>query len=107
MNSTYTNATSFVIRSENEVPRHLAERQPFFLGNTEMILRHPLEDVVADDGRVIMAGAIDFQTQINAGLLTDACDPSEIFKPDLRGTHRFRCVYDPEIQRGVKETKAG
>lgn len=107
MNFTDTNTTSFVTRSENELPRHLVQRQPFILDSMEMILRHRLEDVVADDGRVIMAGAIEFQTQINAGLLTDVCDPNELYKPDLRGTHRFRCVYDPEIQRGVKETKAG
>lgn len=107
MDSNHTEATSFVVCSENDLPRHLALRQPFSLGNTEMILHHPLEEVVADDGRVIMAGAIEFQTQVHAGLLTDVCDPSELYKPDLRGTHRFRCVYDPEIQRGVKETRAG
>ncbi|MGH7774159.1 MAG: DNA sulfur modification protein DndB [Candidatus Binatia bacterium] len=99
--------TSFVIRSDNELPRHLAQRQPFILANTEMILRYALQDVVANDGRVIMAGAIEFQTQINAELLADVCDPKELYRPELGDTLRFRCVYDPEIQRGVKETKEG
>jgi hypothetical protein len=51
-----------------------------------------------------MAGAIEFQTQITPGRLTDVCDPDELYKPELRSTHRFRCVYDPEIQRGIKES---
>ncbi len=105
MHSIHTHATSFVVRWDNELPRHLTERKPFLLENTDMIFRYPPSDVVAEDGRVIMAGAIDFQTQINARLLTDVCDPNELYRSELRATHRFRCVYDPQIQRGVKETK--
>jgi hypothetical protein len=107
MNFMRTTATSFVIRSNNELPRHLAQRHAFSLGSTEMILRYPLQEVVADDGRVTMAGAVEFQTQVNAQLLTDVCDPKELYRPELQETHRFRCVYDPEIQRGVKETQEG
>jgi len=54
-----------------------------------------------------MAGAIEFQTQITPGQLTDICDPFEIYTPDLTQTTRFRSVYDPEIQRGEKEVKGG
>lgn len=107
MNSTYPYASSYVIRWESELPGHLTHRQPFRLEDTDMILRYPHSDVIAEDGRILMAGAIEFQAQIHAGLLTDICDPNELYRPELRSTHRFRCVYDPEIQRGVKETKAG
>jgi hypothetical protein len=108
MNSIYSPvATSFVVRTDSEIPSHLLQRQPFCLSNTEMILRLPREDVVADDGRVIMAGGVEFQTQVDAAFLVDVCDPNELYKPELRGTQRFRCVYDPHIQRGLKETKAG
>ena len=54
-----------------------------------------------------MAGAIEFQTQITPSLLTDLCDPDEIFNPDMQSTHRFRSVYDPNIQRVIKDTKSG
>ncbi len=101
-------ASSFVVASESLIPRHLTQRQPFVLGNAEIIFRHPQEEVLAkSEGRVLMAGAIEFQTQIAPGILTDVCDPNEIYKPEMCATHRFRCVYDPEIQRGVKETKTG
>jgi hypothetical protein len=35
------------------------------------------------------------------------CDPNELWSPDLDQAERFRCVYDPEIQRGQKESKSG
>ena len=105
MNS--TSASSFVVPTTNEIPRHLIQRQPIVLAKTEIILRAAPGDVIAEDGRVLMAGAIEFQTQIVPGRLTDLCDPDEIYKPDMRTTTRFRSVYDPEIQRGLKETKSG
>ncbi len=107
MNSVDTHVASFVVRWDNEIPPHLISCRPFFLDDTDIIFRHPPPDVLAEDGRVILPGAIEFQTQVHAGLLTDVCDPNEFYKPELCSTHRFRCVYDPEIQRGIKETKAG
>jgi len=98
---------SFVVRWDSEIPAHLNSYRPFFLDETDIIFRHPPPDVLAEDGRVLVPGAIEFQTQIDAGLLTDICDPNEFYKPELRSTQRFRCVYDPEIQRGAKETKSG
>jgi hypothetical protein len=99
--------TSYVIRSEEDTPVHLRDRAPFKLPNTELVFRYPEKDVIEDGGAVRMAGAIEFQTQITPGLLTDICDPDEIYKPETRLTHRFRNVYDPEIQRGVKEGEHG
>lgn len=98
---------SYVLQSTDGLPLHLKDRAPFTLLNTEAIFRRPEDEVVGPEGRVLMAGAIEFQTQITPTLLTDVCDPEEIFKPEMRATHRFRCVYDPEIQRGVKETASG
>jgi hypothetical protein len=107
MNSTDARVTSFVVRWDTEIPPDLNSGRPFFLDNTDIIFRLSPSDVLAEDGRVLIPGAIEFQTQIRAGLLTDVCDPNELYKPELRSTQRFRCVYDPDIQRGVKETKAG
>jgi len=99
---------SYVINSDEDLPFHLRDRAPFTLPNTELVFRYPEEEVLdTETGAVRMAGAIEFQTQIVPGLLTDVCDPDEIYKPETRLTHRFRCVYDPEIQRGVKETERG
>jgi hypothetical protein len=107
MNSIDADVASFVVRWDSEIPPHLNSCRPFFLDDTDIIFRHPPADVLGEDGRVLISGAIEFQTQIHAGLLTDVCEPNELYKPELRSTHRFRCVYDPDIQRGVKETKAG
>ena len=98
--------SSYIVDFEEQIPVHLRNRAPFKLPNTEMILRMP-RDQVADkaDNHVLMAGAIEFQTQITPGILTDVCDPNENYDPTLRTTHRFRSVYDPEIQRGIKEDK--
>lgn len=98
---------SYLLPSADGLPLHLKDRAPFTLLNTEAIFRRPESEVIAPEGRVLMAGAIEFQTQITPTLLTDVCDPDEIFKGEMRATHRFRCVYDPEIQRGVKETASG
>jgi hypothetical protein len=70
------------------------------------VFRRPLEEICDPDGRVKFAGIVEFQASITPGLLTDFCDPGEIHNPALRTTHRFRVVYDPEIQRGVKESKS-
>ena len=102
-----TQRPSYVIETQDDVPLHLRDRAPFSLSSTEMILRRPADEIVGSDGMVKMAGAIEFQTQVTPGVLTDVCDPSEIYESELRQTHRFRCVYDPEIQRGVKETSKG
>lgn len=98
---------SYFVQSADQIPLHLKDRVPFTLSNTEAIFRWPETDVVGPDGRVLMVGAIEFQTQITPGMLTDLCDPEELYKPEMRDTHRFRSVYDPEIQRGVKETGGG
>jgi hypothetical protein len=98
---------SYFIPSVDHLPLHLKDRVPFILPNTEALLRKPESEVVAGDGRVVMAGAIEFQTQISPGILTDICDPAEMFTVDLTMTHRFRSVYDPAIQRGVKDTSSG
>src|SRR5207244_5327905 len=98
---------SYLIQSIDQLPLHLKDRAPFILSNTEALLRRPEAEVIASDGRVVMDGAIEFQTQITPGILTDICDPEEMFSPDLAMTHRFRSVYDPAIQRGVKDTSSG
>lgn len=98
---------SYVIETADKTPLHLRDRAPFVLPNTEAIFRFPEKDVIESDGRVLMAGAIEFQSQITPGVLTDVCDPDELYKPEMRATHRVRSVYDPEIQRGVKETTSG
>jgi hypothetical protein len=53
-----------------------------------------------------MAGAIEFQTSITPGVLSDICDPEELYRPSMRDS-LFRVVYDPDIQRGIKESKGG
>jgi hypothetical protein len=100
-------STCYVINSETEIPLHLRDRVPFSLPNTEAIFRLPEADVLESDGNVRMAGGIEFQTQITPGRLTDVCDPDELYKPEMKLTHRFRAVYDPEIQRGVKDSQSG
>ncbi|MBI4336904.1 MAG: hypothetical protein HY683_03640 [Chloroflexi bacterium] len=104
---TSTRMSGFVLKGPENIPLNLKDRVPFTLPNTEAIFRLPESDVVGQDGDVRVAGAIEFQTQITPGLLTDVCDPNELYKPELRATHRFRCVYDPEIQRGIKDTGGG
>jgi len=97
----------YIIQSEDNLPSHLRDRNPFRLAKVDVLFRRPRAEAIASDGRVLMAGAIEFQTQITPGQLTDICDPFEIYKPDLIQTTRFRSVYDPEIQRGEKEIKGG
>ena len=104
---TMSNTSGFVVDSPEAIPLDLQGRAPFVLPNTEAIFRVAESGVIGPSGEVLMASAIEFQTQITPGLLTDVCDPEELYKPELRGTHRFRCVYDPEIQRGIKETGGG
>lgn len=98
---------SYFIQTTDQLPLHLKDRVPFILANTEALLRKPEGEVVGPDGRVLMAGAVEFQTQITPGILTDLCDPDEIFTAELTMTHRFRSVYDPAIQRGIKDTSSG
>jgi hypothetical protein len=98
-------ATSYVVDTLEDIPLHLRDRQPF-IRTAEMIMRRPVEEVIGDDGRVLMAGAIELQSTITPGVLTDVCDPDELYRSSMRDS-LFRVVYDPEIQRGVKEGKGG
>lgn len=102
-----TKSLGYIVETMEDLPIHLRDRAPFILRNTEVIFRHPSDKVLGSNKDVIMAGAIEFQTQITPGLLTDLCDPDELFTPEMRSTHRFRSVYDPDIQRGIKDTKSG
>src|SRR5437660_2449408 len=102
-----TTTTSYVIARPEDVPLHLRDRQPFVLPKTDLILRRPEAEVITADGHVQMAGAIEFQTQMTPGVLTDICDPDEIWRGSMKSQYLFRVVYDPDIQRGVKETKGG
>lgn len=109
MPSQVENLFSFIIDDEDKVPLHLKNRNPSFtLPRVEIVYKEPFEKICpAGDGKVQMAGAIEFQAQITPGFLTDVCDPDDLYSPTLRTKHRFSCVYDPTIQRGVKETKEG
>jgi len=102
-----TTTFGYILDDPDNLPLHFQERAPFILKNTEVILRHPQNQVLGGSKEVLMAGALEFQTQITPGLLTDLCDPDELFSPEMRSTHRFRSVYDPNIQRGIKDTKSG
>src|SRR5258708_2317123 len=99
---------SFVITDEDLLPLHLKHRSPSSrLKNVTAVYKQALDQICdAADGRVTWAGAIEFQASITSGMLTDFCDPHEIHAAGMRTTHRFRVVYAPEIQRGVKETPA-
>jgi hypothetical protein len=97
----------YVVATENEIPIHLKDRSPFVLKDTEIALRFPRGEVFGSGGRVKMVGAIEFQTKITPGTLSNICDPNELYTQEMEDTHRFRCVYDPELQRGLKETPKG
>lgn len=98
---------SYIVEDIENLPLHLKHRSPSFsIDNVAVIFKRPLEEICEADGRVKFSGIVEFQASINAGVLTDYCDPGEIHSAALRTTHRFRAVYDPEIQRGVKETKS-
>lgn len=109
MSNVSENLFSFIVDDADKVPLHLKNRTPSFtLPQIEIVYKQPFEKICpAGDGKVQMAGAIEFQARINPGNLTDYCDPDELHNATLRTTHRFRCVYDPTIQRGAKETKEG
>jgi DNA-sulfur modification-associated len=109
MSNALQNLFSFIVDDEEKVPVHLKHRAPsFILSQVEIVYKQPFEKICpAGDGKVQMAGAIEFQARINPGKLTDYCDPDELHNVTLRTTHRFRCVYDPTIQRGAKDTKDG
>src|SRR6266851_321606 len=92
---------SYFLQSADGLPLHLKDRAPFTLLNTEAIFRRPETEAVASDGRVVMAGAIEFQTQITPTLLTDVCDPNEIFTSYMRVPYPLRPDHIAEIQRGV------
>jgi hypothetical protein len=98
---------SFIVEDEDRLPLHLKHRTPSFtLKNVTVVFKHAPEKVCpGGDGKVQMAGAVEFQASTTPGLLADYCDPGELHSSSMRTTHRFRVVYDPEIQRGVKETK--
>lgn len=97
---------SYIVDDADKLPLHLRHRSPsLVLNNVGAVYKQPLEKVCAPDGRVLLAGAIEFQASITPGILADYCDPEELHSPAMKTTHRFRVVYDPEIQRGTKETK--
>ncbi len=97
----------YVVGTAEEIPLHLKDRSPFVFENTEMSLRFPRGEVFGTDGQVKMVGAIEFQTKISPGTLSNICDPDELFTHEMANTHRFRCVYDPAFQRGIKDTPKG
>lgn len=97
----------YVVSTADEIPIHLKDRSPFILKDTEMTLRFPRGEVFGSGGRVKMDGAIEFQSKISPGTLSDICDPDELYTAEMVEAHRFRCVYDPELQRGVKDTPKG
>jgi hypothetical protein len=103
------NLFSFIVDNEEKVPLHLKNRTPSFaLPQVEIVYKQPFEKICpTGDGKVQMAGAIEFQARITPDTLTDYCDPGDLYTPSLRAKHRFSCVYDPTIQRGVKDTKDG
>ena len=107
MSNSFDNLYSYIVDDEDKLPLHLKHRTPSFaLQNVTIVFKQPVEQICpAGDGKVQMAGAVEFQASITPGLLADYCDPGEIYSSALRATHRFRSVYDPEIQRGVKESK--
>ena len=100
---------SHIVKDEAGLPLHLQHRRAAFtLPRTELVLKRPLEVICpGGDGKVEMAGAIEFMSQVTAGVLADFCDPEELFSSSMQTTSRFRVVYDAEIQRGVKDTKTG
>jgi hypothetical protein len=100
---------SYILEDEGQIPVHLKHRSPSFtLNNVTAIFKKPLTQICpTPDGRVQWAGAVEFQASVTPGVLADYCDPDEFYNPSLPTTHRFRSVYDPEIQRGVKEGKVG
>jgi hypothetical protein len=99
---------SYVVKDEEELPPALQKmKAAFALKDVDAVLDRPIKEICGSDGRVIMAGAIEFVGKITPDELTDYCDPNELYSPDMATTRRFRTVYDPEIQRGVKEAKSG
>jgi hypothetical protein len=103
------NKTSFVVPSRKALPPHLKGRtSPYELPNTTILFREqPRGKCLDADFRVVGASMIEFQTQMTPGQLADVCDPNENYEPALAHSTRFRVVVDPQIQRGVKETKSG
>ncbi len=100
---------SYIVKDEAGLPLHLQHRRASFaLQRTEMVLKRPLQDICPKpDGKVEMAGAVEFMSQVTPGLLADFCDPEELYSAAMQTTSRFRVVYDAEIQRGIKEAKTG
>jgi hypothetical protein len=100
---------SYVVPSRKALPPHLKGRtSPYELPNTTILFREqPREKCLDADNRVAGPSMIEFQTQVTPGQLADVCDPNENYEPALAHSTRFRVVVDPQIQRGVKETKGG
>lgn len=103
-----TTKTAYIVADADAIPIHLRGRSPYRLSNVAALFREPRSKCLGPDGRLLMASAIEFQTQITPGQLADVCDPVETYEPGRSPqTTRFRCVCDPEIQRGEKEAKGG
>jgi hypothetical protein len=109
MSNQTDNLFSYIVDDEDKVPLHLKNRTPSFaMPQVEIVSKQPFDRICpAGDGKVQMAGAIEFQARVQPGQLADFCDPEELHNSSMRATHRFRCVYDITIQRGAKETKDG
>ena len=102
------NKICYFATATESMPVHLRGRSPYRLSNVTVLFRVPRDQCLGEGGRLRMASAVEFQTQITPGQLADVCDPNENYEPgrSFQAT-RFRCVYDPDIQRGEKETKGG
>lgn len=98
---------SYVVETVEDIPKHLNDFKPEILKNTQAMPRRPETELLEADGRVKIPGSFEFRTSVRPGFLLDVCDPEELYKPELCDTTRFRTVYDPRIQRGVKESKGG
>jgi hypothetical protein len=97
----------YIVTSESQIPLHLRDRRPEVFPNTSIAFRQPESETLDDDGRVEVPNAIEMRTFITPGALAALCEPNELWTPELAEVTRFRAVYDPQIQRGEKETKSG
>lgn len=97
----------FVVENESKIPVHLNERRSEVFQNTSIAFRHPELETLGQDGRIEKPNGVEMRTFITPGMLDFFCEPNEMWAPGLAEVNRFRSVYDPEIQRGQKETKGG
>ena len=109
MSNASDNLFSFIVDSEEKVPLHLrTEPHPSTTSTGRNCLQAAVrKDFTAGDGKVQMAGAIEFQARTNPGTLTDYCDPDELhMRRSERRTGSARSTIH-RSQRVAKETKEG